>query len=237
MGSVLMDQHVDEELNGLHQHLVGMARLVQEQLADALLALVHRAPALAREGIEGEDPVIRMGDGISELCITLLARSRPTARDLRLVTTGLNIIPDLERIGDLTVRICEHTLELIAEPPLLPLFDVSAMGEIAGRMVRESIDAFVRQDAALALRVCGAKDEIDALAHQQFRVLLTYMAEDRRTVLRATKQLFIAKCLEGIADHAANICRMVVFMVRGKGIRRATALAEATARTGATRGS
>jgi phosphate transport system protein len=210
---------LDRELTTLHQQIVQMGGLVQKQLADALGALVQRDPELARHTIERDDDVDRQEVAIDDFCIRLLVRYQPTARDLRLVTTGLKITTDLERIGDLAVDICDCALPLIAEPPLLPLIDISAMALIAARMVRESLDAFVREDTALAVRLCSDDDEVDALHHQLVRVLLTYMVENPRTVSRVIRLLFVAKCLERIADHATNIAEMIVYMVRGKTIR------------------
>jgi len=212
-------RHLDHELTALHQQLVQMGRLVQTQLADALRALVQRDPDLARQTIERDDLVDCMEVEIDEFCLRLLARYQPTACDLRLITTGLKITTDLERIGDLAVDICECTLPLIAEPRLLPLIDISSMAFIAERMVQESLEAFVREDTALAVRLCGDDDEVDALQQQLFRVLLTYMVEDPQTISRVIRLLFVAKCLERIADHATNIAEMVVYMVRGKTIR------------------
>ena len=149
----------------------------------------------------------------------MLARYQPAARDLRLITTGLKITTDLERMGDLAADICERSLELNEEPPLLPLIDIPAMARIAQRMVRDSLDAFVHEDPELALRVCAGEDEIDALNNQLFRILLTYIAESPKTVSRVIRLTLIAHCLERIAGHAANVAEMVVYMVRGKSIR------------------
>ena len=212
-------RHLDQELSALHQQLVEMGELVQNQLADALRALVQRDPELARQTIERDDGVDRKEVEIDNFCIRLLARYQPAARDLRLITTGLKTTTDLERIGDLAVDICECALPLIAEPPVLPLIDIAAMARIAERMVQESLDAFVREDTALAVRLCGDDDEVDALHHQMFRVLLTYMVENPQTISRVIRLLFVAKCLERVADHATNIAEMVVYMVRGKTIR------------------
>lgn len=212
-------RYLDHELTTLHEQLAQMGELIQKQLADALRALVQRNSELASQTIERDDCVDRKEVEIDEFCIRLLARYQPTARDLRLITTGLKITTDLERIGDLAVDICECALPLISEPPLLPLIDISSMALIAERMVRESLDAFVRQDTPLAMRLCDDDDEVDALQDQLFRVLLTYMVENPQTISRVIRLLFVAKCLERIADHATNIAEMVVYMVRGQTIR------------------
>ena len=138
---------------------------------------------------------------------------------MRLITTGLKITTDLERIGDMAVNIGERVLELNEEPQLKPFIDIPQMADIAQRMLRQSLDAFVREDTELALKVCAEDDFIDSLNNQLFRELLSYMAENPSTVTRAARLLFVSKYLERIADHATNIAEMVVFMVKGTSIR------------------
>jgi phosphate transport system protein len=125
----------------------------------------------------------------------------------------------LERIGDMAVNICERALELNQEPQLKPYIDIPRMARIAQRMIRESLDAFVREDTELALKVCKNDDEVDQLNAQIFRETLTFMLENAQTISRATKISSVSKYLERIADHATNIAEMVIFMVKGKSIR------------------
>jgi phosphate transport system protein len=160
-----------------------------------------------------------MDNDNDEQCIRLLALHQPTASDLRFITTGLKITTDLERIGDNAVNICERTLELNEVPQLKPYIDLPRMAEIAQTMVKDSIDAFMRDDTDLADQVIARDDEVDLLNYQVYRELLSYMAEDPHTIVSATRLLFISKYLERIADHATNIAEMVTFMVKGKMIR------------------
>jgi phosphate transport system protein len=126
----------------------------------------------------------------------------------------------------MAVNISERVLELNEEPTLKPYIDIPRMAKEAQAMVRTSLDAFVEHDTAAAERVIEQDDTVDALAHQVYRELLSYMAEEPRTIPRATRILLISKYLERIADHATNIAEMVVFMVDGKMIRHATSLPE-----------
>lgn len=213
------DRRYEEELKALHHQILEMGGLVEKQIANAITALVQRDSELARQTIARDHTVNRMDVDIDELCIRLLALHQPAARDLRLITTGLKITTDLERIGDMAENLCERVLELNEEPQLKPFIDIPHMAAIAQRMLRESLDAFVREDTELALKVCAEDDEIDALNNQLFRELLSYMAENPQTVTRATRLLFVSKYLERIADHATNIGEMVIFMVKGKSIR------------------
>jgi phosphate transport system protein len=156
---------------------------------------------------------------VDDLCLRLLALHQPAAKDLRLITTALKITTDLERAGDIAENMCERAIELADEPQLKPLIDLPRMASIAQGMLRQSLDAFVREDVDLALKVCHDDDEVDQLTSQLFRELISFMMEDPRTITRAMRLIFIAKYLERVADHATNIAEMVIFMVRGKSIR------------------
>ncbi len=216
---VHIDRHFEGELQELRHQLLEMGGLVEQQIADAMRALVERDDAFARQVIERDRTVNRMEVQIDEICLRLLALHQPAARDLRLITTALKITTDLERVGDMAENICERVIELSREPQLKPLIDLPRMGSIAQRMLRQSLDAFVREDTELALQVCEQDDEVDRLAAQLLRELLTFMMEDPHTISRALRLTFVSKYLERIADHATNISEMVVFMVKGKSIR------------------
>lgn len=213
------DPHFDEELRKLYEKLLEMGGLIEKQIATALDALVQRDDSLARLTIERDHAVNRLDVEIDDMCLRLLARYQPAARDLRLITTALKITTDMERIGDMAVNMCERALELNQEPPLKPFIDIPRMVDIALGMLRESLNAFVREDVELALKVCRDDDQIDALTHQVFRELLSYMMEDPHAITRGIRLMFVAKYIERIADHATNIGEMVVFMVKGKSIR------------------
>lgn len=209
----------EEELRGLRTSLLSMGGLVERQIADAVDALVERDSELARRTISRDAEVNRLDIEIDALCIRLLALRQPAASDLRFITTGLKITTDLERIGDMAVNISERALELNHEPTLKPYIDIPRMASLAQSMVKDSLDAFVNNNTDLAEQVIEHDDEVDQLNYQIFRELLSYMAEEPRTIGRATRILFVSKYLERIADHATNIAEMVVFMVKGKTIR------------------
>jgi phosphate transport system protein len=213
------DKHYETELKALHLKILEMGGLVEKQITNGMSALTNRDDDQARVTIDRDHAVNTMDVEIDDLCFRLLALHQPAARDLRLITTGLKITTDLERIGDMAVNMCERVLELNQETQLKPFVDLPRMAEVAQAMLRESLDAFVREDVGLALKVCRDDDVIDDLTHQLFRELLSYMIEDPATISRAIRLLFIAKYLERIADHATNIAEMVVFMVKGKSIR------------------
>jgi len=213
------NRQYEEELRNLRTSLLQMGGLVERQIANAVQSLVERDSELARRTIARDAEVNRMDIDTDALCIRLLALRQPAASDLRFITTGLKITTDLERIGDMAVNICERVLELNHEPVLKPYIDIPRMATLAQSMVKDSLDAFVNNDTDLAEQVIARDDEVDQLNYQIFRELLSYMAEEPRTISRATRVLFVSKYLERIADHATNIAEMVVFMVKGKTIR------------------
>jgi len=213
------NRQYEEDLRGLRAGLLKMGGLVERQIAEAVESLVDRDSDHAREVIQRDAEVNRMDVENDEQSIRLLALHQPTASDLRFITTGLKITPDLERIGDNAVNICERALELNEVPQLKPYIDLPRMAEIAQSMVKDSIDAFMRGDTELADQVIERDDEVDVLNYQVYRELLSYMAEDPHTIASATRLLFISKYLERIADHATNISEDIIFWVRGLDVR------------------
>lgn len=213
------NRQYEVELRGLRAGLLKMGGLVERQIAEAVESLVDRDTGQARQTIARDAEVNRMDVETDELCIRLLALHQPAASDLRFITTGLKITTDLERIGDNAVNICERAIELNEEPQIKPYIDIPRMAAIAQTMVKDSLDAFMRDDTKLAEEVVARDDEVDALNYQIYRELLSYMAEDAATITRATRILFVSKYLERIADHATNIAEMVVYMVKGRTIR------------------
>src|SRR5262245_19815952 len=214
-----MQRHFHEELEALKQTLLAMGGLVEEQIRRVMSALLERDSALAQEVIDRDRQVNAYDVEVDEKCVELLALYQPAAGDLRFITTAMKIVTDRERIGDQAVNIAKRVLELNREPQLKPYIDLPRMAEKAQRMVKESLDAFVARDTALARQVCGEDSEVDQLKEQIFRELLTFMMEDPRTIPRAIRVILISRFMERVADHATNIAEMVVYLVEGKMVR------------------
>jgi phosphate transport system protein len=214
-----MQRHFHEELEALKQTLLAMGGLVEDQIRRVMKALLERDDATAQEVIERDRQVNGYDVEVDEHCVSLLALYQPAAGDLRFITTAMKIVTDLERIGDQAVNIAQRVLELNREPQLKPYIDLPRMAEKAQRMVKESLDAFVVRDTALARQVCGEDSEVDLLKEQIFRELLTFMMEDPRTIPRAIRLILISRFIERVADHATNIGEMVVYLVEGKMVR------------------
>ncbi len=209
----------DAELNQIRNLLLEMGGKVEVMISNSIQALVDRDSELADRTILSDHEINHLEVVIDEKCLDVLACRQPAARDLRFITLALKIVTDLERIGDQCVNIANRVRELNEEPPLKPYIDLPRLAESASRMVKESLDAFVRSDETLAARVCENDQFVDDLNVQIQRELLTYMIEDPSTISRALKLQHISKYLERIADHATNVAEMVIFMVKGKDIR------------------
>ncbi len=214
-----MQRHIDVELAAVKDALIRMASLAEEAIGRSVKALVSRDAAMARHVVESDDTINALEIKIDDLCLRTMARYQPEATDLRFLAMTLKINNDLERMGDQAVNIAERTLELLKEPPLKPLIDIPRMAEIAQRMVKESLDAFVRQDAEQARNVCRQDDQVDQLDDQIFRELLTYMMEDPKAITRSVNLILVSRHLERIADHATNIAEDVVYLIQGKTIK------------------
>ena len=217
-------KHYEQQLKLLKDKLLLMSHKAEIMISDSIRALVDRRPALADEVIKRDDELDTLEIEIDNLCYEVLALKQPVARDLRFIATALKIVKDLERIGDIAVNIGERAIELIQEPELKRLVDLPIMANAAQRILKESLDAFVNSDADMAEKVILNDNVVDDLYEQIFRELLTYMLEDPRSISRAIKLIFIAKHLERVGDHSANIAEMVVFLVRGEDIRHGTRL-------------
>jgi phosphate transport system protein len=141
------------------------------------------------------------------------------ATDLRFITSAMRINSELERIGDLAVNITQCVEVLIKQPQLKPYIDLPRMADLTQKMVKDSLDAFIKNDADLARSVLHSDDQVDALKDQIFRELLTFMMSDHSTISRALELILVSRHLERIADHATNIAEDVIYLVQGKDIR------------------
>jgi len=211
--------HYEKELRELKEGLLYLGGLTEKTIANALKALLERDSELAKEVIAGDTVIDQLDNANEERCIRILALRQPAAIDLRFIATAIKITGHLERIGDMAVNISEKVLLLNEEPQLKPYIDIPRMGEIAQRMIHQSMDALVNGDVALANQVRLDDEIVDDLTEQVFRELLTFMMEDPRTIKTALIIMQISKNLERIADHAEGIADMVIYMVTGKTVR------------------
>jgi phosphate transport system protein len=215
-----MHRHFEEVEDELKYRILHMGGRVEEMIHLAIMALIERKPEALQEVYEREAEVNRLHIEVDDRCFKLLALYQPAAADLRLIMAAIKINADLERIGDQADNVSQTT-EVLMRYPLLEkkLFDIPRMAELAKRMVKDSLDAYVKRDVALARSVVERDAEEDKLKSEAFNELLQLMQSDSSSINRALSLILISRNLERIADHATNIAEDVIFMVLGKDIR------------------
>ncbi|HXG89984.1 MAG TPA: phosphate signaling complex protein PhoU [Vicinamibacterales bacterium] len=212
-------RHFQEELETLQERLLAMGGLAEERVREAVRVLSARDPEMAEHVLVGDAPINDLHIEVDARCFRMLALHQPMAADLRAIVAAVKINTDLERVGDLAVNIAEAAKRYLQHPPVKPLIDIPRMGDIAQGMLRDSLDAFVRRDVALAEAVLAADDQLDGLKTQIFRELLTYMLAEPSTIEPALDLILISRHLERIGDHATNVAEDVIFMVSARDVR------------------
>jgi len=212
-------RHFQEELETLKTRLLEMGGLAEEQVRLSVKSLVDRDPVLIERVLSGDDPLNSLHIEIDSRCFRLLALYQPMAVDLRAIVAAVKINTDLERVGDLAIKIAEAARRYATHPPVKKLIDIPQMASIAQNMLRDSLDAFVRRDIVLAELVLNEDNRLDALKTQIFRELLTYMLQDPATIEPALDLILVSRHLERIGDHATNVAEDVIFMVSARDVR------------------
>jgi phosphate transport system protein len=205
-----------KKLSEIQDDVLTIGSMVEKAISRSIEALKNRDLTLAHQIIADDQKINQKRFDIEEKCIQLIATQQPMASDLRIIVAVLNIITELERIGDHAEGIAKITVEIGDEPPLKPLIDIPRMAEKTNEMLRRSLKAFVNRDAESAIKIATEDDEVDNLYNQVFRELLVFMMDDPKTITRATRLIWVAHNLERSADRVTNICERVVFVVTGK---------------------
>jgi phosphate transport system protein len=211
--------HFQEELEQLKTRLLEMGGLAEDRVRSAVEGLVGRDLPLVDRVLGGDVPINQLHIEIDSRCFKLLALYQPMAVDLRAIVSAVKINTDLERVGDLAINIAEAVRRYMRHPPVKELIDIPRMADMAQSMLRDSLDAYVRRDIALAQSVLNQDDELDALKTQVFRDLLTHMLQDPATIEPALDLILISRHLERIGDHATNVAEDVIFMVSARDVR------------------
>lgn len=209
-----------ERLTNIKKKLIDYAILVENMIDKSLDGLLEREKESLVEVIEKDE--IRSNKfelELDEMCIACIAQFEPKARDLRTILMVMKINNDLERIADHAVNIAESGLFLIERPPVKPLMDIPRMAQIAVKMLKDSISAFINEDAELAYNVSIRDNDVDALRDQIVRELVTFMSSAPATIERAFQLMRISNNLERISDLSTNISEDIIFMVQGKVIK------------------
>lgn len=205
-----------KKLRQIQDEILAMGSMGEKAICQSVEALKNRDLDLARQIITDDQKLNRKRYEIEEKCIQLIATQQPMAGDLRHIICILNIITELERIGDYAEGIAKIVLLIGDEPSLKPLIDIPRMAEKITDMLHRSLDALVNHNADAARQIAAEDDEVDDLYDQVFRELISFMIEDPKTITRATRLIWVAHNLERSADRVTNICERVVFFVTGK---------------------
>jgi phosphate transport system protein len=204
------------DLQNLHDQVVILGRMVEKAIERSIDCLARLDLELARQIVESDKAINARRFHLEEEAIRLIATQQPMASDLRVIVAVLNIVVDLERIGDYAVGNARIALRHENLPLLKPLIDLPRMAEAVCSMIRRSLDAFVAHDLEAARAIAREDDVVDALYDQIYRELLTYMMNDTSTIDRATWLLWAAHNLERAADRVTNICERIVYEATGR---------------------
>ena len=213
-------RHFHDQLQTLKDRLLDMSARAEELIDLAVDSLLTRDKEKADAVISGDREVDLMELECEQLAVSLLALQQPMGRDLRFIISAIKITSDLERVGDHAVNIAQSALRLIAlHVEITPTPEIEDMARRARGMLAHALDAFVRADGAVGREVCKADDAVDALHDSVFRILLTHMMADARTITPSLELLLVSRNLERVADLATNIGEDAVFLAEGKQIK------------------
>ncbi|MDO8960834.1 MAG: phosphate signaling complex protein PhoU [Methylophilus sp.] len=211
----------DAELEAVRAKVLEMGGLVEQQIVNALEALLKADLKLAKDVMQSDARVNALEVQVDEDCSHIIARRQPAAGDLRMIMMMVKTITDLERIGDEATKIARTAQRIYEEDRMFkPRFtEIKTMVKLVREMLRTSLDSFARLDVSQTLEVAKQDEQVDEQFRAAMRQLITFMLEDPRTISMSLEVLFVAKAVERIGDHAKNISEYVVYMVKGKDIR------------------
>jgi len=206
----------DKALKELDFSLIKMGTYVEESIEKAIKSLTDKNTDLAVTIIDDDDIIDDMEQNIEKMCVTLIARQQPIAKDLRLITSVLKIITDLERIADHSADIAELTLNFKDKQFIKPLIDIPKMAEMARMMTDKAIDSFIKKDYELAKEVCASDDYVDELFEKVKLELADFVKSRPDDIDQIIDLLMIIKYIERMADHATNIGEWVAYSITGE---------------------
>lgn len=211
-----MRNKFEEQLELLNNDLIEMGNLIESSIEAAVTALIERNVELAKRVVDGDKEVNEKEKEIESRCLKLLLRQQPVAKDLRLISSALKMITDMERIGDQAQDISEITIRLAQEKYFKELVHIPQMAKETIKMVKGSIDGFVKMDLDLVIEVIKNDDKVDELFNTIKGELVEKIREDIQYSEQAVDLLMIAKYFERIGDHSQNIAEWVYFAITGE---------------------
>jgi len=205
-----------KKLQEIHTDVLFLGSMAEKAILSSVKALKERDLDLAQQIIADDKKINTKRFEIENKCIQLIVTQQPMAGDMRFILAVANVITELERIGDYAEGIAKIVLMIGDEPPLKPLVTIPRMAEKMVDMLHRSLEAFFNHDAEAARKIALEDDEVDNLYNNVYRVLISFMMEDPKTITRATRLIWVSHNLERAADRVTNICERVVFTVTGK---------------------
>jgi phosphate transport system protein len=209
----------DTDLQEITRKVAEMGGMVEQQIADAVRALVDRDLELGERVIAVDPQIDGMQRDIEEKAILTIARRQPMAVDLREVVGAMRVCNDLERMGDHAKHLGKRVVALDGDfYPQKLIRGVEHMAELVSTLLKQVLDAYASRDLAAALAVWKGDEEVDSMCTSLFRELFTYMMEDPRNITFCMHLMFCAKDIERMGDHATNIAETVYYMIEGRQI-------------------
>ncbi|WP_341878027.1 phosphate signaling complex protein PhoU [Defluviitalea saccharophila] len=206
----------EKELTKMHKQLLKMGALIEQSIDDTIEAMKNQDIALARKVIQRDDEIDLMEISMETECIMLVTRQQPIASDLRLITSVLKIVTDLERIADHCADISEYVIRLSNEPYKKPLEHIPMMAQQVKKMVKDTIDSYVEKNIEKARKVIDDDDIVDKYFEDIVKEIQDLMKIQEDFIIQGTYFIFIIKYLERMADHATNICEWIEYNITGK---------------------
>ena len=214
-----MTMHFRNEVHSLQNRLVELSGKVEDQLHRAVESVRERDAKIATSVLDGDHAIDLAEVQLEEECLKILALHQPVAHDLRFIVAVLKINNDLERIGDLAVNIAERTIFLASEAMPSTAYDFSDMATKTSAMLRESLDALLREDVQMAIHVRESDNEVDEAHRNMYEQIKTSIRETPQHLDALIHLLSISRNLERIADHATNIAEDVIYLYKGEIVR------------------
>lgn len=211
-----MRNRFDQQLVKLNNELIEMGSMIEKAIENAISALVNQDVDLAKMAIDADEDIDHQEKEIENLCLKLLLQQQPVAKDLRLISSALKMITDMERIGDHAVDISEITIFMSGQQYQSRLEHIQQMAKETTVMLVGSIDAFVNKNLEQARKVIQQDDTVDQLFVKVKQELIDLIRQDADYGEQAADLLMIAKYFERIGDHATNISEWVIFSITGK---------------------
>lgn len=206
----------ESELQGVKDEVLRLGSIVEQTILDSVSALKKRDLKASEQILQRDREINAKRFEIENTLMILIATQQPMAHDLRLLASSMEIISELERMGDYAKGIANINLRMGDQPLLKPLIDIPRMAEKGVDMLHRALTAFANEDVKAARAIPVEDDEVDALYNQIYRELMTFILQDPKTIERANWLLWVAHNLERVADRVTNICERTIFIATGE---------------------